>query len=350
MKIAPARADRFCAAPDAGIRLVLIYGANEGLVRARAEACVRAVAGGADDPFRVATLDAPALRDEPGRLADEAAALSFTGGRRVVRLRGVTDSLVPAFQTCLALPAVDSLVVAEAGPLTPRSRLRLLCEREKSLAALPCYDESADSAARLIEALCARRGLAVEPEAVGWLAERLGSDSRQIENEIEKLSVYLGGAGREGGGADAGTLTMEAARACIGDAAIAAADSIARLAAAGDIERLDRALARAFYGGVQPVAVLRAAARRLMRLHLATAALERGDGPAQAMGALRPPVYPRERPSFAEEMARWSSVRAARALRRLTAAERDCKIAGGAPEGICRQALFAIARSARPSH
>ena len=347
MKIAPARADRFCAAPDAGIRLVLIYGSNEGLVRARAEACVRAVAGDADDPFRVATLDAPALRDEPGRLADEAAALSFTGGRRVVRLRGVADSLVPAFQTCLALPAVDSLVVAEAGPLTPRSRLRLLCEREKSLAALPCYDESADSAARLIEALCARRGLAVEPETVGWLAERLGSDSRQIENEIEKLSIYLGGAGREGDVADAGALTMEVARACIGDAAIAAADSIARLAAEGDLERLDRALARAFYGGVQPVAVLRAAARRLMRLHLATAALERGDGPAQAMGALRPPVYPRERPSFAEEMARWSSARAARALRRLTAAERDCKITGGAPEGICRQALFAIARSAR---
>ena len=342
MKIAPARADRFCAAPDAGIRLVLIYGANEGLVRARAEACVRAVAEDADDPFRVTTLGAAVLRDEPGRLADEAAALSFTGGRRVVRLRGATDSLVPAFQTCLALPAVDSLVVAEAGPLTPRSRLRLLCEREKSLATLPCYDENAGSAAKLIETLCARRGLAVDPETVGWLAERLGSDSRQIENEIEKLSVYLGGAGREGG-----ALTMEVARACVGDAAIAAADSIARLAAAGDLERLDRALARAFYGGAQPVAVLRAAARRLMRLHLATAALERGDAPAQAMGALRPPVYPRERPVFAEEMARWSSARAARALRLLTAAERDCKIAGGAPEGICWQALFDVAHAAR---
>ncbi len=342
MKIAPARADRFCAAPDAGIRLVLIYGANEGLVRARAEACVRAVAEDADDPFRVTTLGAAALRDEPGRLADEAAALSFTGGRRVVRLRGVTDSLVPAFQTCLALPATDSLVVAEAGPLTPRSRLRLLCEREKSLATLPCYDENAGSAAKLIETLCARRGLAVEPETVGWLAERLGSDSRQIENEIEKLSVYLGGAGREDG-----ALTMEVARACVGDAAIAAADSIARLAAAGDLERLDRALARAFYGGAQPVAVLRAAARRLMRLHLATAALERGDAPAQAMGALRPPVYPRERPVFAEEMARWSSARAARALRLLTAAERDCKIAGGTPEGICWQALFDVAHAAR---
>ena len=342
MKIAPARADRFCAAPDAGIRLVLIYGANEGLVRARAEACVRAVAGDVGDPFRVATLGAATLRDEPGRLADEAAALSFTGGRRVVRLRGATDSLVPAFQTCLALPATDSLVVAEAGPLTPRSRLRQLCEREKSLAALPCYDENAGSAAKLIETLCARRGLAVEPETVSWLAERLGSDSRQIENEIEKLSVYLGG-GREGG-----ALTMEVARACVGDAAIAAADSIARLAAAGDLERLDRALVRAFYGGAQPVAVLRAAARRLIRLHLATAALERGDAPAQAMGTLKPPVYPRERPSFAEEMARWSSARAARALRLLTAAERDCKIAGGAPEGICRQALFDVARAARP--
>ena len=29
MKIPPARADRFCAAPDPGIRLVLIYGPND---------------------------------------------------------------------------------------------------------------------------------------------------------------------------------------------------------------------------------------------------------------------------------------------------------------------------------
>ena len=342
MKVAPARADRFCAAPDPAIRLVLIYGSNEGLVRTRAEACLRAVAEDPDDPFRVTSLDPAVLRDEPGRLADEAAALSLTGGRRAVRLRGVSEAVVPAVRSCLALPGTESLVIAEAGPLTPRSGLRRLCEEESCLAAIPCYDESAKDAAALIEAFCVARNLKAAPETVGWLAERLGSDRRQIESEIEKLRVYLGDEAAEGG-----TLTMEAAEACVGDAAEASADAVAQLAAAGDLERLDRAMVRALYGGVQPVTILRAASRRLARLHLAAAALEGGANRTEAMAALKPPVYPRERTAFAGELARWSSARAASALSVLNRAERDCKVTGGMPAAICWQALLRIARAAR---
>ena len=342
MKVPPARAERFCAAPDTDVRLVLIYGSNEGLVRARAEACVRAVAEDPDDPFRVTDLDPALLRDEPGRLADEAAALSLTGGRRAVRLRGATEAVVPAVRTCLALPAVESLVIAEAGPLAPRSGLRRLCEEERRFAAIPCYDESAADAAALIETFCTERRLKAAPETVGWLAERLGSDRRQIESEIEKLAVYLG----DSGAAD-GVLTMGVAEACIGDAAEASADAVARLAASGDLERLDRAMARALYGGVQPVTILRAASRRLARLHLAAAAVDGGSGRAEAMAALKPPVFPRERAAFADEMRRWPGARAAKALRVLTRAERDCKVGGGVPASICWQALLRIASAAR---
>ena len=342
MKIAPARADRFCAAPDAGVRLVLIYGSNEGLVRARAEACVRAVAEDPDDPFRVGTLEPALLRDEPGRLADEAAAMALTGGRRAVRLRGVTEAVVPAIRSCLALPDVENLVVAEAGPLTPRSGLRKLCEQEKSLAAIPCYDESAEGARSLIEAFCAERRIAVAPETVAWLAERLGADRRQIENGVEKIAVFLGDPGPDGS-----TLTMEVAEACVGDAADASADAVARLAVAGDLEGLDRAMSRALYGGVQPITLLRAAARRLARLHRVAGAVESGASRSDAMGALKPPVFPRERAAFAQELARWPSARAAGGLGLLTRAERDCKVSSGTPAAICSDALLRIARAAR---
>jgi len=60
---------------------VLFYGDDAGLIRARARAMTVAVAGALDDPFRVAELD----REDIARLPDEAATLSLTGGRRVVR-------------------------------------------------------------------------------------------------------------------------------------------------------------------------------------------------------------------------------------------------------------------------
>ena len=184
--------------------------------------------------------------------------------------------------------------------------------------------------------------LSVAPETVAWLAERLGSDRRQIESEVEKLAVYLGDPGPEGG-----VLTLEVAEACVGDASEASADAVARLAVSGDLEGLDRAMARALYGGVQPITILRAAARRLARLHLAGGALEGGASRADAMGALKPPVYPRERAAFAQEITRWPSARAAGALGLLTRAERDCKVSGGTPAAICSDALLRIARAAR---
>ena len=94
---------------------------------------------------------------------------------------------------------------------------------------------------------------------------------------------------------------MEVAEACVGDAAEASADAVARLAVSGDLEKLDRALARALYGGVQPIAMLRGCCpaprppptSRPVRWKEVPS---RGD----AMGALKPPVYPRERAAFAQ--------------------------------------------------
>ena len=106
-------------------------------------------------------------------------------------------------------------------------------------------------------------------------------------------------------------------------------------------------MSRALYGGVQPITILRAAARRLARLHRVGGAVESGASRADAMGALRPPVFPRERAAFAQALARWPSARAAGGLGLLTRAERDCKVSGGAPAAICSDALLRIARATR---
>ncbi|MDE0383956.1 MAG: DNA polymerase III subunit delta, partial [Defluviicoccus sp.] len=77
MKIAPARAERFLAAPPEGLRACLFYGPDGGLVRERAQALGRRHVGDLGDAFRVASVAPAALADEPGLLADEAAQLSL---------------------------------------------------------------------------------------------------------------------------------------------------------------------------------------------------------------------------------------------------------------------------------
>ena len=101
MRLPPARIAGFLQRPDPEIRSVLLYGPDEGLVRERAEAVARSVCPDLRDPFRVADLTAGVLAADPARLADEAAQLSLTGGRRVVRVRGAGDALAKLFAAFL---------------------------------------------------------------------------------------------------------------------------------------------------------------------------------------------------------------------------------------------------------
>src|SRR6516162_6591594 len=97
MKLAPSRIAAFLQRPDPETRAVLLYGPDAGLVRERAETIARSVCPDLKDPFRVADLGAAVLAADPARLADEAAQLSLTGSRRVVRVRGAGDTLGKLF-------------------------------------------------------------------------------------------------------------------------------------------------------------------------------------------------------------------------------------------------------------
>ena len=122
MKLQGKAIEGFIARPDPKIRAVLVYGPDAGLVRDRADTLARSVVADLADPFRVAELGAKAVAGDPARLADEMAALSLTGGRRLIRLREADESTAAAFAALFAgAPAGDSLVVAEAGDLGARS-------------------------------------------------------------------------------------------------------------------------------------------------------------------------------------------------------------------------------------
>src|SRR5438309_11297884 len=139
MKVAASDQDRFLRAVPSSVSAVLFYGPDQGLVRERAGELVARVAGDAADPFRVAELSAAQLKDDPARLADEAAALSLSGGRRVLRLRETTDGHAPALAELLAGPGPASFLVLEAADLAKRSALRKVFEDARNAAAIACF-------------------------------------------------------------------------------------------------------------------------------------------------------------------------------------------------------------------
>lgn len=340
MKIKPGDAERFCRKPDAKVRAVLVYGPDEGLVRERAQALIASVVDDPQDPFRIAELTPATLREEPGRLFDEAAAIAMLGGRRVVRVRGAGDALADLFEQFFADAAGDTLVVVEAGDLSPRG-LRRAFEEADNATALACYRDEAGQLRTLIETTLREHGNSAEPAAVDWLMAHLGNDRQITRGELEKLTLYLGKGGRA---------TLEDVVAAVGDNAERTQDDLADAVGAGDLKALQRDLARAADEGASPISLLRAVARHLQRLHFLAGQIEGGARAADAVKRLRPPVFWKAAEGLARQATRWSPARLGWALQKLLEAEAACKRTGAPASLIAERTLMEIAaRSGRRS-
>ncbi|MGP1394016.1 MAG: DNA polymerase III subunit delta [Inquilinaceae bacterium] len=332
-KIAAGRVDGFLRAPDPACRAALIYGPDAGLVRERSAILLRRIVDDPQDPFRVADMDGGDVVRDPARLGDEAASLSLTGGRRVIRVRQAADGVTAALTQALAGPNTDSLIIVEAGDLGPRSSLRKLCEGAKNAVALPCYAADADAVAQLAQSVLRDRNIALDRDAEAVLADRLTGDRQVARQALETLATYVG----DGGRAD-----MDAVLACVGDSAERSLDDLVLAVGNGDHATADRLLATLLDQGTAPVAVLRAAQRHFGRLHLAAARVAGGEAPDRAMATLRPPVFFKIQPLFRRQLERWRVERLGEALERLMEAEAGCKRTGAPDRLICGRVLLQL--------
>lgn len=315
MKLARQRVAAFLASPGR-IRVVLLYGADAGLIAERSELLTRAVAGDEADPFRLVTVS----RAE--ELPEASVALALGGGRRVVRLADAGEGAAGAVAAVLRGPG-DALVLLEAPGLSPgRSKLLKLIDAHAEAAAIACYPEAGGELARSVRGWLAASGVTADDGVVAWLVSRLGADRALSRAEIEKLALYAG----RGGAVD-----LVAAEAVVGDVAGLSLDDALFAATEGEVALADRALERALAAGAAPVTVIRGGLAHLSRL-------QRKE--------LRPPLSFQRRDSYARALKLWSAPALALALDTFFAGERQAKRTG-VPDGVlCRHLVLSLAMTA----
>ncbi len=331
MKLEPRRTEGFLRDPGT-TRAVLLHGDDVGLIRDRAGRLVRMVAGASDDPFRVVDLE----RDGVGAIPAEMAALSLTGGRRVVRVRDVGDSAVGAVQAALAGPG-EALLVLEAPGLASRSKLRALIDKAADAVSIGCYPSEGRALEQTIREVLSTLQVGVEDEALAWLTGQLGADRAVTVSEVEKLALFMGPGGR---------VDIAAARECVGDLAGLSLEDALFAATAGEVAACDRALELALAEGAAAVQVVRAGLLHVQRLQRARAAMAEGASVGEATRAVRPPLFFRRQPAFSQALTLWTLPALEWAALRFWDAERACKHTGSPAETIARNAVTGVAQRA----
>lgn len=333
MKPGPAQIQAALKRLDPGIRLVHIFGPDEALVRERARIFGKQVVEDLTDPFLVVDLDGKAVADDDAVLADEAASLPMLGGRKLIRVTGLTDGGLKAIESLLDSDTAENLVVATSGDLPKTSKIRKATEAHPRALAIACYAEEGVRLSSFLMQEAQARGLQMDQDAIELLSRAVGPERDIARNELDKLALYTGG----------GLVTLEDMEAVGADFGQTGYDKLINAVLGGNPVEAARQIDRMAEEGEAGIALLRAVSRRLWQLLQVRTAMADGQSLDTAIGALRPPVFWKEKDALAAQARRWSAERLRSALNRLLAAERDIKSSGSAGDVVAHQSLMALA-------
>ena len=334
----PADVDRFLAKPNPAQPVVLVFGPDAGLVRERTDALVCASVDDVNDPFSLVRLDGDALSSEPSRLVEEANTIPLFGGRRAIWIKAGGRNFAPAVEALLADAPPDCRVLIEAGELRRNAPLRVVCERAKNAAALPCYVDNEQALARLVDTEMREAGLTIAPEARAALVPLLGGDRLASRSEINKLALYVRGKER---------VELADVVAVVADASELALDSLVDAAFAGRTADVEFQFAKARTAGTSPGAILSAAQRAVTSLHKARLSVDEGSPPSDAFRRMIPPVHFSREQLVTTALKNWSTPRLERVMAQLADATLESRRQSDMAEPIAQRVLLSLAVNSR---
>jgi DNA polymerase-3 subunit delta len=330
--------DAYLAQPDSARPIALIYGADTGLIRERADTLCAAAVEDPSDPFALVRLDDAELAGDAARLVDEAMTVPLFGGRRVLRVRGDPRHFTRAIEVLCESPPRDCLIVIEAGALRPNTGLRGICEKARTAVAIACYPDTARDLAQLIDSEMRAANLRLSRDAHAALTALLGGDRLASRNEIRKLALYAHGQAE---------VTLDDVLATVSDASDLALDPIVDAAFAGRPAEVETAINKALAAGTYPGLIVGAAQRQAAALHRAALLVEAGSAPQAALERVLPRLHFSRKDLVAAGLNAHGSARLADIIGQLGAAALDLRRQAPLAASIARRALMAIAVNAR---
>ena len=317
MKLSVSRAEAFVSSEPRNERVALFYGPDAGRVSELGERLSKTVVGDLSDPFRVVYFDSGVLKTDPAELLSAVDSLSFGGGRRVVRIRNASDVVAASVDMVLHQAVGDGFVVVEAGELTPRSRLRKICEGHDLAVSVGCYPDDEQGRLSLVDSVVSDFGLAIDRDARSLVSGFLGNDRALNRSELEKLCFFKG--------TDSGSITLADAQACLVDSGESRSDGIILQAFLGRHDVVVAEFDRLEIEGGAPAGVVRQAINLVEKFIDARARVEMGTGAGAAVDGLRPPVFYMIKPLVVRIVGAWPREKLLGALELLGAAEVDMR-------------------------
>jgi len=339
MKLAARDAAGFFDRPDTSKAAILLFGPDAMRISLKRKALVDALLDpNGDEEMRLTRIDAAALRKSPAELLDALKASGFFPGQRVVLVEGLTDATTKSIEAALQdWQSGDAILVATAGQLNARSKLRKAFESARNAYAIGIYADPPSRAE--IETMLAKANLANLTANAMQDVITLGQalDPGDFAQTLEKISLYTLNQ-------DTPVSSQNIAD-CAPAVTDAAMDDVIRDMADGQSHRIGPQMQRLAGQGVNPTTLCIAATRHFRQLH---AAASSGDSPENALSRARPPVFGPRRDQMISQIKGWGASQLEQALGVLMDTDLMLRSAQNAPAFAATERSFIRISMMRP--
>ena len=305
MKLSARDATAFFAKPNPARAGVLLHGTSPMRVALKRQDMLATLLGPQGEAeMRLTRIAATDLRRDPAALLDATKAVGFFPGARAVLVEDVGDGLTAAIGSALSdWNPGDAMIVATAGQLNARSKLRKLFEGHPNALAAAIYDDPMDRAQ--IEAELQQAGLdRPAPDVMADLESLARAlDPGDFRQTVEKIALYKLN--------DPAPLSGEEVALLAPATVEAATDDLLHCVAEGQVARIGPMMKKLEGQGESAVGLIIAASRHFRALHAATADPK---GPASGLARQRPPVFGPRRDRMIRQAQDWGMLRLERAL------------------------------------
>ncbi|MBQ7659794.1 MAG: DNA polymerase III subunit delta [Alphaproteobacteria bacterium] len=325
--------DRFFKNPDAGIKCVLLFGTNEGMIADLFKKFASSVCPDLTDAFRVAYLQTEALEKDIGLLYGEYNATSLTGGRRVVLIKDANNNLTKPLKDLFENSSSDTFVVLSSTTLNTKSSLVNYLKDCENAAVVACYDDREQSISAYVSDFFVKNKITIAADAMQLLCQRLSADRKASAGELEKLLTYIG---------HKRNVTFDDVQKAVSNTAASSVEDLCYYVCRADTQKALQSYAFLLSEGEEPVMILRALTYHFLRLLECAAETEQGKTADMVAGSLKPPLMFFRKPDFVGFLKTFKRDFLFDILALLYKAQRDCKTTGNPAEEIASYTLMQI--------
>ncbi|MDX1949414.1 MAG: DNA polymerase III subunit delta [Rickettsiales bacterium] len=290
-----------------------------------------------DDPFTTAKIDVSQITEESTIILDELSAISFGGGRRLVSVKNIegrvaTEKLIATIADITPEISENALLLITSGDLSKDSSLRKLFESERNLAYFHYYAENERNLAAKINQLFQKNNIKAPQDACEALAELCKGDASIMQNEVEKISLYL---------QNKGEVTLEDIYNLTGNSSETSVQDIANYVFLGDFPNALQKYRKAIDDGVVPIFLFRALRNYIEKLEYGIQQTKEGKNVAEIMRFMR--IFFTQQDFYKKHLQRLSkSNNFDKLYHILYEAESKIKTSNSEPEIITEQVIYKL--------